>query len=71
MPEALPEAHTLVAAEHDLATYLADGQVDQTIIARVAGKSGGTTEDMRRSAREVPAERASEEIGLGLWFDRW
>ncbi|KAK8873263.1 hypothetical protein PGQ11_003777 [Apiospora arundinis] len=65
VPEALSEADALVATAHDLTTHLADGQIDYGVIACLAGEARGPAQDMRRSPREVPAECAGEEVGMG------
>ncbi|KAM7195700.1 hypothetical protein V8F33_006549 [Rhypophila sp. PSN 637] len=52
MPEAPAQTDAFVAADHDLATYLTDGKVDQSPITCLAGEtSRRPTKDMWTAAR--------------------
>ncbi|KAG8161441.1 hypothetical protein KVR01_008428 [Diaporthe batatas] len=46
-----PLAHTLVAAEDDLAAHLADREVKQSVVARLAGQAGAAAHHSRRVGR--------------------
>lgn len=67
MPEAPTQAHTLVASEDDLAAHLADREVEQGIVARLAGQAGAAPHHFRCAGwvdgvtpLRAPAECAEE-----------
>lgn len=67
VPEAPAQAHALVAAEDDLAAHLADREVEQGVVARLAGQAGAAAHHLRCAGCVggvgplwAPAERAEE-----------
>lgn len=67
MPEAPPQADALVPAEDDLAAHLADREVEQGIVARLAGQAGAAAHHLRCAGRvggvttlRAPAEGTEE-----------
>lgn len=48
MPKAPPQAHALVAAEDNLAAHLADREVEEGVVARLAGQAGPAAHHSRR-----------------------
>lgn len=69
MPEAPPQAHALVPAEDDLAAHLADREVEQGVVARLAGQAGTAPHHFWRAGwvgglrpLRAPAERAEERV---------
>ncbi|POS77511.1 hypothetical protein DHEL01_v204089 [Diaporthe helianthi] len=48
MPEAPSQAHALVAAEDDLAAHLADREVEEGVVARLASQAGTAAQHPRR-----------------------
>lgn len=67
MPEAPTQAHALVAAEDDLTAHLADREVEQGIVAWLAGQAGAAPHHFRRAGwvdgvtpLRAPAECAEE-----------
>lgn len=72
VPKAPAQAHTLVPAEDDLAAHLADREVEQGVVAWLAGQAGATpyhlwcVERFRRiTPLGAPAERAEERLRPG------
>lgn len=61
MPEALAQAHALVAPEHHLAAHPADGQVQDGAVAGVARQPCRPADGVWRAVAEVPAEGTGEE----------
>ncbi|KAI3393323.1 hypothetical protein diail_4456 [Diaporthe ilicicola] len=80
MPEAPPQAHALVSAEHNLAAHLADREIQQSIVARLAGQTGAAAHHFRCAGKaggvrplRAPAERAEKRFWLrggdaNLWW---
>lgn len=80
VPEAPPQAHALVPAEDDLAAHLADREVEQGIVARLAGQAGAAADHFGCAGRigeitplRTPAEGAEECLrpcrGIGpVWW---
>lgn len=65
VPEAPAQAHALVPAEHDLAAHLADREVEERVVAGLAGEPGAAADDPARrglGALGPPAE--GTEIGF-------
>lgn len=67
VPKAPPQTHALVPAEDDLAAHLADREVEQGIVARLAGQTGAAADHFRCAGRlggitplRAPAEGAEE-----------
>lgn len=67
VPEAPTQAHALIAAEDDLAAHLADREVEQGIVARLAGQAGAAPDHFRCAGwvdgvtpLRAPAECAEE-----------
>ncbi|ROW17856.1 hypothetical protein VPNG_00789 [Cytospora leucostoma] len=63
MPETPAQAHALVPAEDDLAAHLADGEVEECAVARVAGQPGVAADDptwCSTGALGPPAKGAKE-----------
>lgn len=67
VPETPAQAHALVPAEDDLAAHLADREVEQSIVARLAGQAGAAPDHLRCAGwvggvgpLRAPAECAEE-----------
>lgn len=67
VPKTPAQAHALVPAEDDLAAHLADGEVEECAVARVAGQPGVAADDSTRcsaGALGPPAKGAEEGFGV-------
>lgn len=67
MLKAPTKAHALISTEHNLAAQLTDREVQQSIVARLAGQTGAGPDDFWFALRSggtrplrAPAERANE-----------
>ncbi|KPM42611.1 hypothetical protein AK830_g3928 [Neonectria ditissima] len=63
MPEAPPEADTLIPAEDELPAHLTDREVEKRGVAWRASEAGGPADNVRWAVGEVEAECAGEDIG--------
>jgi hypothetical protein len=56
MPECPSKAHAFVLTVYELPTYLADREVEETSVARRAGETERSADDLRRTGIVVVAE---------------
>jgi hypothetical protein len=63
MPEALAQADTFFAAVDNFPTYPAYGEIQDDIVAGIAGETNATTQDLGRAVDEMEAECTCEQVG--------
>lgn len=68
MPETPSKADAFVSSADNLAAYLADGEIENSGEAKLAGQAGRATQDTRWTSKDSVAKGASKNAWLLAGF---